>query len=63
MKGLIFPELPYNINRVYTSAIDKSGCKIYIPVINIEKAEVQKKGLIKFLGNQPPPPLPPIELA
>ena len=57
MKGIVFPELPYNTNRIYTSAIDKSGCEIFIPAITVERGKHQKKILQNYLNNQPEPPM------
>ena len=52
-----FNKLPLNTQRTYTMEKDKSGCEVYIPVINRDNdvIDIAKKKLFNFLKNQPEP--------
>ena len=54
-----FPKIPFNTNRCFTMAKDKSGCEIYIPVAtrDSETIESKKEELQQFLATQPEPEL------
>ena len=50
-----FEYLPLNTSGVYTRGIDKSGCQVWIPALNVQDAEIQQTHLQTFLTNQPEP--------
>lgn len=56
-----FKILPLNTSKVYTMAVDKSGCEIYVPIIVFENATMVKTRLEQILAQQPAPinDLPP----
>lgn len=56
MPGIAFPNLPYNTSKIYAHAIDKSGCKIYIPGTTVEQVKNTKVLIQEFLDAQPDPP-------
>lgn len=62
---IVFLNLPLNTKKIYTHAICKSGCKIYVPGISVEGVKATRNNLQKFLDTQPEPtntPIPPLLL-
>lgn len=62
-KMIVFPNLPLNTKHIYAHAVDKSGCKIYVPGDSVEAVKITRDELQKFLDNQDPPldtPIPPL---
>lgn len=52
---LVFPNLPFNTNKIYTSVIDKSGCEIYFPAKTKEGAKNVQIYMKDLLAKQPHP--------
>lgn len=53
MKGIIFPELPYNTDRNFVRGVSHSGCEIWIPVAQGNDLQVSQDAIQLFLDNQP----------
>jgi len=51
----VFPDLPFNTDRIFTRGITHEGCVIWIPVSKNNDVKKEQKILQKFLDEQPMP--------